>query len=34
MWIDVDNLAARQAQNRLPEHLSAMWVEHVLGQSA
>ncbi len=33
MWIDIDNLAARQAQNRLQEHLGAMWVEYVLDKS-
>ncbi len=30
MWIDVDNLAARQAQNRLQDHLTSLWVDHVL----
>ncbi len=34
MWIDIDNLAARQAQNRLQEQLGALWVEYVLGKSA
>ncbi|MDZ7747711.1 MAG: hypothetical protein U5K43_01805 [Halofilum sp. (in: g-proteobacteria)] len=29
-WIDLDNLAARQQQNRLPDQLTAMWLEHVL----
>jgi len=29
-WIDLDNLAARQAQNRLPEQLTGLWVDHVL----
>ncbi len=32
MWIDIDNLAARQAQNRLQEYLGALWVEYVLGK--
>jgi len=30
MWIDIDNLAARQSQNRVQEHLSNLWVDHVL----
>ncbi len=30
LWIDVDNLAARQAQNRLQEHLTNLWVDQVL----
>ncbi len=29
-WIDLDNLAARQSQNRLADHLSALWLGHVL----
>ena len=29
-WIDLDNLAARQSQNRLSEHLTGLWVNHVL----
>ncbi len=32
-WIDLDNLAARQAQNRLQERLNALWLEYVLGKS-
>jgi NADPH-dependent glutamate synthase beta subunit-like oxidoreductase/NAD(P)H-flavin reductase len=28
--IDVDNLAARQSQNRLAEHLNNLWLEHLL----
>ena len=32
-WIDLDNLAARQSQNRLPEHLTGLWVNHVLSRS-
>jgi hypothetical protein len=32
MWIDVDNLVARQSQNRVQEHLGNLWVDHVLGQ--
>ncbi len=32
-WIDLDNLAARQQQNRLPDRLTAMWLEHVLTQA-
>ncbi len=31
-WIDLDNLAARQSQNRLSEHLSARWLDYVLTQ--
>lgn len=29
-WIDLDNLAARQAQNRLQERLNALWLDYVL----
>jgi len=29
-WIDLDNLAARQSQNRLQEHLTGLWVETIL----
>ncbi|MDX1609330.1 MAG: pyridine nucleotide-disulfide oxidoreductase [Halofilum sp. (in: g-proteobacteria)] len=29
-WIDLDNLAARQQQNRLPDRLTTLWLEHVL----
>ncbi len=29
-WVDLDNLAARQAQNRLQEQLTDMWVAHVV----
>jgi len=32
MWIDVDNLVARQSQNRVQEHISNLWVDHVLSQ--
>jgi len=32
MWIDVDNLVARQSQNRVQEHMSNLWVDHVLSQ--
>jgi NADPH-dependent glutamate synthase beta subunit-like oxidoreductase/NAD(P)H-flavin reductase len=28
--IDLDNLAARQTQNRLAEHLTSLWLDHVL----
>ena len=31
-WIDLDNLAARQSQNRLSEYLSARWLDYVLTQ--
>jgi len=32
MWIDVDNLVARQSQNRVQEHIANLWVDHVLSQ--
>lgn len=32
-WIDLDNLAARQQQNRLPDRLTALWLDHVLETS-
>ncbi len=32
-WIDLDNLAARQQQNRLADRLTGQWVEHVLGRA-
>ena len=32
-WIDLDNLAARQSQNRLSEHLTGLWVNHILSLS-
>jgi NADPH-dependent glutamate synthase beta subunit-like oxidoreductase/NAD(P)H-flavin reductase len=31
-WIDVENVAARQRQNRVHEHLTNLWVDHLLGQ--
>ncbi len=31
-WIDLDNLAARQQQNRLTDRLTGQWIEHVLQQ--
>jgi NADPH-dependent glutamate synthase beta subunit-like oxidoreductase/NAD(P)H-flavin reductase len=31
-WIDLDNLAARQSQNRLPEYLSSRWLSHLLAR--
>ncbi len=31
-WIDLDNLAARQGQNRLLDQLTGIWVDHVLTQ--
>ncbi len=34
MWIDVDNLAARQGQTRLQEHLTCLWVEHILSNAS
>ena len=33
MWIDLDNLAARQGQTRLQEHLTSLWVDHVLSSA-
>jgi NADPH-dependent glutamate synthase beta subunit-like oxidoreductase/NAD(P)H-flavin reductase len=30
MWIDLDNLAARQGQTKLQEHLTMLWVDHIL----
>lgn len=29
-WLDLDNLAARQAQNRLAENLTGKWLDHLL----
>jgi NADPH-dependent glutamate synthase beta subunit-like oxidoreductase/NAD(P)H-flavin reductase len=29
-WIDLNNLAARQAQNRLSEYITGLWANHVL----
>jgi NAD(P)H-flavin reductase len=29
-WIDLDNLAARQSQNRLSEYMTGLWADHVL----
>jgi NADPH-dependent glutamate synthase beta subunit-like oxidoreductase/NAD(P)H-flavin reductase len=31
-WIDLDNLAARQQQNRLTDRLTAQWLDHLLRQ--
>ena len=33
-WIDLDNLAARQSQNRLSDRLTSLWLEHVLAGDA
>jgi len=33
-WIDLDNLAARQQQNRLADRLTSMWLDHVLARDA
>jgi NAD(P)H-flavin reductase len=30
MWIDVDNLRARQGQTRLQEHLTGLWVDNLI----
>ena len=32
-WIDLDNLAARQSQNRLSEYMTSLWANHVLQSS-
>jgi len=32
-WIDLDNLGARQAQNRLSEYMTSLWANHVLQNS-
>ena len=32
-WIDLDNLAARQQQNRLADMLGGQWVDYVLGRA-
>jgi hypothetical protein len=29
-WVDLDNLTARQSQNRLLERLSSQWLDHVV----
>jgi len=33
-WIDLDNLDARLAQNRLPEHLTNLWLDYLFARSA
>ena len=32
-WIDLDNLAARQQQNRLLDRLTGQWLDHVLARA-
>ena len=32
-WIDLDNLGARQRQNRLLDWLTGAWMDHVLEQA-
>ena len=32
-WVDLDNLTARQGQNRLLERLSSHWLDHVLARA-
>ncbi|ADE14517.1 conserved hypothetical protein [Nitrosococcus halophilus Nc 4] len=32
-WIDIDNLVARQLQNRLPDRLTSQWLDYVLSQT-
>jgi NADPH-dependent glutamate synthase beta subunit-like oxidoreductase/NAD(P)H-flavin reductase len=34
MWIDIENLKARQGQTRLQEHLTTLWVNHILATGA
>jgi NADPH-dependent glutamate synthase beta subunit-like oxidoreductase/NAD(P)H-flavin reductase len=31
-WIDLDNLAARQIQNRLPDRLAVQWLDYILSK--
>lgn len=31
-WVDLDNLSARQAQNRLPDRLSSLWLDYCLAR--
>jgi NAD(P)H-flavin reductase len=31
-WVDLDNLSARQAQNRLPDRLSSLWLDYLLAR--
>ena len=33
-WIDLDNLDARLGQNRLPEHLTNLWLDYLFVRSA
>jgi len=33
-WIDLDNLEARQSQNRLSEYMTGLWANHVLEGAA
>ncbi|RMD71645.1 MAG: pyridine nucleotide-disulfide oxidoreductase, partial [Gammaproteobacteria bacterium] len=33
LWIDLDNLAARQAQNRLLDRIMALWLERLLNRT-
>jgi NAD(P)H-flavin reductase len=33
-WIDLDNLSARQEQNRLTDRLSSLWLDYVLGRES
>jgi hypothetical protein len=32
-WVDLDNLAARQQQNRLSDRITGQWVDHVLARA-
>ncbi len=31
-WVDLDNLSARQAQNRMPDRLGSLWLDYVLAR--
>ncbi|KFI22774.1 pyridine nucleotide-disulfide oxidoreductase [Nitrosococcus oceani] len=33
-WIDIDNLVARQTQNRLPDRLATQWLDYILSQES
>ncbi|MGD8559481.1 MAG: pyridine nucleotide-disulfide oxidoreductase [Gammaproteobacteria bacterium] len=31
-WVDLDNLSARQTQNRMPDRLSSLWLDYLLSR--
>ena len=33
-WVDLDNLSARQAQNRLPDRLTSLWLDYLLARES